>query len=544
MSSSRVLKIAFIPISATTDAMFYNSLSRLSKHQRRTSDLQERRASTSRSVSRRLFLKRSAAGLLGVFAGSSVLAGCDVLEPKVYSQIDPNTFLTTEQGIVSTLGASYAGAMWLSGGNRNRTFFLDGFTTDLFWVVGGAAQRKATPMMTFSWGSQNQFAGFAWNKSYNAIREANIVLAHLDRADISDEKSALFEAEARFVRALCYTDLYNYFGSVPLRISVVGEQPMELPRATEEEMKSFIEAEFLAVIPKLPAPGQQSAYGRATSGAARGWLTKFYLNTKQWQKAADMAQEVMDMGTYALYPDFMDMFKVKNERNSEYIWADTALPEGGVSCGIQPAVFPDGFYKHPRTGLIYQGHWRNWQTEYRILDAFFYSFEPGDERLEPIIREYIDMDGKLVNLLNKKDATASFKYWPDPAGQGSNHGNDVPRVRYADVLLARAEALNELNGPNPASIDLINQVRNRAGLGPLAAGDFASKAALRDHLLKERGWEFYTEGMRREDLIRMNKYIESAHERGVENARPYHRRYPLPQFAIDANSKLKQNKGY
>ncbi len=97
-------------------------------------------------------------------------------------------------------------------------------------------------------------------------------------------------------------------------------------------------------------------------------------------------------------------------------------------------------------------------------------------------------------------------------------------------------------GP-PRSVDLINQIRTRAGVKPLALGDFTTKTALRDHLLKEWSWEVFSEGKRREDLIRMDKYISSALER-KKNARPFQVLYPLPQSEIEVNSNLKQNPGY
>jgi hypothetical protein len=122
--------------------------------------------------------------------------------------------------------------------------------------------------------------------------------------------------------------------------------------------------------------------------------------------------------------------------------------------------------------------------------------------------------------------------------------NDIAEVRYADVLLARAEALNELDGPNQESIDLINLVRDRAGLPGYSLAEFPAKEDMRDALLQERGWEFYSERIRRQDLIRMGKFISSAQARGVTNAKPTHVVFPIPQAALDANPELEQNDGY
>ncbi len=86
---------------------------------------------------------------------------------------------------------------------------------------------------------------------------------------------------------------------------------------------------------------------------------------------------------------------------------------------------------------------------------------------------------------------------------GDGHSVDI--LRYADVLLSRAEALNELNGPNPESISLINQVRQRSNATPLVLGNY-SQTSLRLAILQERGWEFFYEGKRRADLLRMGQY--------------------------------------
>jgi len=146
-------------------------------------------------------------------------------------------------------------------------------------------------------------------------------------------------------------------------------------------------------------------------------------------------------------------------------------------------------------------------------------------------------------LLATADNLRSLKYW-DNATVGNHSGNDVPLIRYADILLTRAEALNELNGPTQAALDLINLVRTRAGLTNLTLVQATSKDVLRSLILRERGWEFFTEGKRREDLLRMDKFISNAQARGIAAAAEKHRLFPIPQTEIDANPACKQNPGY
>ena len=115
------------------------------------------------------------------------------------------------------------------------------------------------------------------------------------------------------------------------------------------------------------------------------------------------------------------------------------------------------------------------------------------------------------------------------------------------MYLTRAEALNELDGPNQESINLINDLRYRAFTDSsklVDVSDFADKAALREHILAERGWELYAEGYRRDDLIRQGVYISRAIARGVQNITDDNILYPIPQSELDKNGNLEQNDGY
>ncbi|WP_460538285.1 RagB/SusD family nutrient uptake outer membrane protein [Echinicola sediminis] len=481
-------------------------------------------------------LRYKALMLLVLMAASCV----DSLDEEVFSQLAPENFLTTQEGIKSVLDGAYAEG-YLNGYSHHSVRNIEEWCTDIEWETGGGENRTAVLMINFTWdASVGWMYGDMWQKPYRAIRNANVVLENIENTVMDEGEKVVYKAEARFVRALSYSFLYSWFGPVPLRRSTQDE--LELPRASAEEMEQFIEAELLAVIPDLPEPGNEQAYGRANKGGARALLAKFYLNTKQWQKAANMAQDVMDMGDYGLYPVYADLFKVQNERNSEYILTYPQI-SNTPGCNYINGAFPGGFASHPASGLTFQSSWRNWAAQYRLYDSFYNSFEAGDRRMDLIIDSYVNNNGQTVSLLNNNN-TRSFKYWPDPSASGNDHGNDVPGVRYADILLTRAEALNELNGPNQESIDLINLVRDRAEVGLLSLTDFNSKEALRMHLLDERAWEFYTEGKRREDQIRMGTFISSAQERGISNAKQTHVLFPIPQAAMDANANLVQNEGY
>lgn len=478
--------------------------------------------------------------LVGLF-----LVGCKkFLVEKPYSQLVTENFLTTSDGIESTLAAAYATAGNMNGNNSIYVLGPQEFSTDILTQSGDNVEADIAQYINFTITPTSNFLTGNYDPPYNTIRNANIILENVDNvSSLSDKEKNLYKAESRFLRAISYYKLWYCFGPTPLRKST--NDPVAMPRATEAEILNFVDTELNAAILDLPEAGKEAAYGRANKGAAIGYLTKFYLQTKQWQKAVEMAEKIIQMNYYQLFPIYKDMFKVENERNKEYIWVRPAKPDAkrlGANTWMNVS-FPDNFYKEPISGLTFQSNWLNWPNEFRILDNFYNSFENGDERRSLIISNYIDKSGKTISLLNNNN-TRSFKYWPDPNAIGAAHGNDIPEIRYADILLSEAEALNELNGPNQKSIDLINQVRARAGLPGKSLSDFSSEETLRDQILNERGWEFYSEGQRRVDLIRMGKYITSAHERGISNAQDFHKLFPIPQVAMDANPLLEQNPGY
>jgi hypothetical protein len=318
-----------------------------------------------------------------------------------------------------------------------------------------------------------------------------------------------------------------------------------MPRASDAEMISFIESELVASVSGLPVPGQEPAYGRAHKGAALGYLMRVGLATKQWQKVADYTKQIMDMNVFKLFPDYFRLFFVANEGNDEMIWVRTAKADLNRTAAntFMNIAYPPSFKMHPASGLTFPAGASIFSGGLFMYDAAYNSFHADDKRKSLVISEYVNQAGQLINLAQTANSRAVFKYWPDADYMGPAYGNDIPEIRYADVLMSRAEALNELNGPTQEALDLVNLVRARAGVPALLLADFPTKESLRDHILVERGWEFYLEGQRRHDLLRHGKFIERAIQRGLP-AQPRHVRMPIPTFALEANHKLVQNEGY
>lgn len=473
--------------------------------------------------------------------------GCkSFLEEEVYTEYDPDGFLNDESGIDALLTGAYARSRIIAYDHRNYTYMMNEFNTDISFETGGGLEKDAAPFIQFNWAVNNSFLNSFWSKMYRAIASANSVLilaAQLDNLD--QDKTDRIQAEARFIRGSSYYFLYNLFGPTPLIDIPAGATPEEIeeigkntPRASHEEFVSYLIADLEYAAQYLPL--EENPIGRATKGAALGYLMKLYLKEKNWEKVAEVTKQVIDSKQYELYGDFTKLFDIVGENNREFIFRAPCLPQEGYHNNYMAHAFP------PNYPIV--SNQVNFGAQFRTYSAFYKTFDAADKRRELLIRTYKDNAGKTVELLEDQNGKAlddvrSFKYWPDQNAVGEAMGNDIVYIRYADILLSRAEALNELSGPTEEAIALINAVRQRANVSLLTLGSYPSKEELRTFLLAERGREFYSEGLRREDLIRHGKFISLAQTRGYA-AKDHQVLYPIPQQQIDANPKLAQNEGY
>jgi len=483
--------------------------------------------------------------ILGILLG---IFGCkDDLEVTPPGQFAPGNVFSSEEGINALLNSSYQYSNRMQG--YKSIINVSEVMTDMAFNSGGGENRTLSLFINYTFdASVDLLAGDFWTSSYKAIRDANLVLDNIDNSPVKGNTKEILKAEARFIRAMEYANLYNWFGTVPL-VTTSEDGPM--PRASVEEITSFIETELNEAALNLPAPGEEKYYGKATKGAAYGILAKYYLNTKQWQKAADAAQAVIDLDYYELWDNYKTLFRVENEPqvnpdNKEMIFVYGTIVDQNYSNNFLNGALPPKYASSEEfPEFVFNSGMANWATQYRLRSAFFESFDPADERRTLILTKYVNTAGVEIDLSKNIDDYRSFKYFDNNA-VGNFHGNDFPVLRYADILLTRAEALNEIDGPTQEALDLINEVRNRAELEDILLADVADKTVLRDMILAERGWEFYSEAKRREDLIRHGKLISMAQDRGV-NAKDYHVLYPLPEVEISSNGSLSQedqNPGY
>lgn len=468
------------------------------------------------------------------------LSSCQkFLTEKVYTEYAPSTFTSTPSGIESLLVGAYGELAIREYYDRDFVYMLNEFCTDEMDETGGGLESQAAVFTQFRWDPTNGIFEEVWVNNYKAIRDANVILDNIKNIKtLPPDELAEYIAEAQFIRAVAYVHLYYTFGPVPL---ITTAQTINLTpiRPTDDSMRNFIESELTAAAADLPITAKED--GKATQGAALAVLCKFYLNTKQWQQCVITADQIINLNKYSLFPDITTLFAVQNNHNSEYIYYYPCVnAPAGYGNIIMAHCFPDNY--------PIQSNWVNFAANFHVYTSVVDSYVANDKRLKLIDTSYVNIAGNLIELNHNAQGlplnlSAPFKFTPDPNANGVDMANYIPMVRYADILLSKAEALNNLQGPNPESFTLIDMVRSRSELPNLDPAKYSTMQALNAAILQERQWEFIGEGLRRQDQIRMGTFISSAQARG-EHAQPYQTLYPIPQTEIQSNPKLTQNPGY
>ncbi|MEM7373362.1 MAG: RagB/SusD family nutrient uptake outer membrane protein [Bacteroidota bacterium] len=455
-----------------------------------------------------------------------------VLEETVFSELAPGNFLKTEEGINSLLFNAYSNVQ-VHGIPAFIAINASEMPAGRTWNRGGSIETRLTPLTDYTWDSNHNDLNGIWTRQHRAIRDVNLLLDNLDPELFSPDLIASITAQCKFIRAKAMMRIYDFFGPGPLFISSENEE-LKKPKASEAEYVGQIITDMTDAMNALPVEAEQ--YGRATKGAAAGLLCKFYLNQKDWTNAASMAKTVMDLGVYGLFPDYLEAFAIDNEGNEEMVYVHPHFREsGGGSNRINALTFPTDYPRESNQGV--------WAARTYFFDSFVDSYHPDDTRKEMVVQYYISSSSGDTVWGYGNDQSIPIKYQWDPEALNTSTDSDFPEVRYADILLSRAEALNEMNGPSQEAIDLINLVRDRAGVPQFNLGDYGSKEALRDAILQERAWEFAYEGKSRQDQIRHGVMISRAQARG-KNAQNHHVKYAIPQQEIDANPNIQQNEGY
>ena len=491
---------------------------------------------------------------------AAVIGSCNkTLDPNVYSSLTNANAFKTLSDAIAAVNAVYARLKGPAVGDNFdywtvRHFALTDLTTDVGHCNYGGDPGQ---LSLAQWNSSNGLLAEDWRQIYKLIADANNALYNIgNMTTITDEQKSQFFSEIKFLRSVAYMDLTDAWGPVPLTTEIdvanatsssYTSQPVPAP---VESIDSMIIADLNTASTVLPVNYVDNAiyssndFGRATKGAALTLLAKLYLRENQWQKAADLCKQVMDMNVYKLYPTYAGLFTEENKWCEENIFS--VISDANVNGTELMNHF--GPQNHP----VVQNRWQY----YAVSWDFYNSFANNDDRKLCFYPKYTGVDGLIyaqpptlgapppdgyfymADIATKKYADSSS---PSVALYYDGHSVDI--LRYADILLSRAEALNNLSGPTQECIDLINEVRERSHATPLVLGNY-TKETLSDAILQERGWEFFYEGKRRADLIRFNKYAEIVNAYLTRIGQPAviempkNRYFPYPQNQVTINPNL------
>lgn len=492
--------------------------------------------------------------IISLFTGFSSCEGD--LEPEIFNRLSPTNFPSSTEDYLTLVNNVYGqfrydNAWYRYSCDPQSRMILGEIGTDELWMPWEWANR---PQTNFDFNPGYDLFHNFYTKMVPSVTRATYALALLEESPLENEtlKNRMM-AEVICCRAQWLYDLESFYGPPPVVLDKEkAKKPEELyfpPRLSEDEYLAFVEADLKYAMQHLPVKySGETDYGRYTKGAAAGILMKMYMHHKRFADAIDISDSIMTYG-YGLVADYPMIWDIDNEKNEECIFVITAPSKNHVNANIYRAhVLPaDWVSLNGGKVVAYDG--------YRIPWTIYDKFDSEDTRLSTLIRDYYILRNKVPTLVNGRTTgrlrygAIPLKYGEDLASDGLFCGNDVVILRYADILLLRAEALNEVKGPNQESVDLINRVRDRAFKNnPEKRVDlsmFSDKESLNNYILQERQFELLFEGERREDLIRHGKYIQYARERGITTAQPHHVRYPIPSFIIiEGQGNIKQNEGY
>jgi hypothetical protein len=405
-------------------------------------------------------------------------------------------------------------------------------------------QPSSTGVDLFSLNSSDALLSNTWANYYIAINRANNVITRITDADPAVIKNKdRYLGEAKFLRALAYFDLVRIFGDVQMITNVpTVEETLATPRTPVATIyNEVIIKDLLDAGSKLPISYTGTDVGRATRGAAKAILGKVYLTVKDFPKAEAVLQELTAAPyTYALLPKFNDLFDYsKSEHHSEYIF-DIEYMEGLGGLG---SVFTRNSMPNVTALLNYYNIRGGFNESFSPTMQFVNAWQAGDERKDVTVQCCGSWKNPTTGAVTTFGSTTSqsytMKYITAVASQDDSRAN-WKVVRFADVLLMLAEAMNE-NGKTTQALVPINRVRTRAGLPSLSG---LTQAQLRNAVAEERRFELAFEGHRWFDLVRTGKALEKLAPVGMKD---YMTVFPVPLSQIQVMNNpaiFPQNPGY
>ena len=369
-------------------------------------------------------------------------------------------------------------------------------------------------MDDFSTNAGNDLVGDIWRESYEGIQRTNVVLNRIDDIQYEDESLKTNRiGEVKFVRALLYYNLVRLYGDVPLVIEETANPSdfFGLGRNPAVEVYGQIEADLNDAIQNLPTAKPS---GRPAKGAAQALLADVQMSQGKYSAAVPNLQAVVNSQEYSLMPTTAEIFGEANEGNAEILFEVQFA--SGINGNAEGSPAASQFRPSGTTANA-KGH--------NLPSSEFVSlYEGNDSRAT----DYVGLDEEANPFY------FSLKYEVSPSGPNDG-GSDHIIIRYADVLLKYAEALNEAGSSD--AVQYLNLVRNRAGLDNTTA---SSQSEIRAAIEMERRLEFIGEGHRWFDLKRYGTGVETMNDWFAAQGRNVvinndNLLLPIPQSQIDTD---------
>jgi tetratricopeptide (TPR) repeat protein len=422
-----------------------------------------------------------------------------------------------------------------------------------------------------------------WGDCYIGINRANQVLDNVPNIAMDETLKQRFLAEAKFLRGFYYYTLAQHYGNVPILLN--ASKPTDYPSTSlQADVYAQAAMDFQEATASLPPSYDDNNLGRVTKGAAYAMLGKVYLQMGDHQQAKNALEWLVEgegKTIYSLVPDYRNNFLELTENNSESVFEfqfaanpndafDNDAGDGNPAntpdklnygsslppfFAPRPIGFTDGQAKRWVIHEMLQEEQTNGERDPRIAASFLY--DSTDERGPDFTlvygetwtsRDYSDDETDPIAVAT--DRTVYLRKFLDDAimnGEVFHSGNNYRYIRYADVLLLYAEALNGI-GQTSDAYQYVDQVRERAGLATLSS----IKPGLSDddfleQLKHERITELAGEGHRWEDLSRWGDLgpALAVRDQAFSNfVIGKHEFLPIPLFDLDINPNLDQNPNY
>lgn len=391
--------------------------------------------------------------------------------------------------------------------------------------------------------TQNSMIANFWKAAYKVINRTNTVLGRIDGIEINTELANRYKLECKFIRALMYFNLVRVYGDVPLVLKEISiSESYDILREPKENVYNQIIAD-LKEAQDLPVSYSTAEDGRATQGAAKALLANVYMTLHKYAEAETILAEIINSGQYSLLENtpgslnidgYKNVFSPVNHNSKEGIFEIQFL-KGGYGEGSN---YANNFApENSGTNVVaVGGTGGNNIPEMDIYNAY----EEGDLR-----RDFSMSLGYYDNRKNNEWVESRYvcKFMDVPY-QNNDASNNYPVIRYADVILMYAEALNQ-NGKTAEACKYLNMTRRR-GFGyqttetspvDLQTTDKAQFALMVE---QERRVELAFENHRWFDLIRTGRAVEVMRSKGF-SLNETNLICPIPQKQIDVNPKLTQN---